>query len=494
MNGPFNEQRYRDLLEGLEISEVRLSEVKTHTLDFRIEAEHYQKQYNEMKAVLLRHKCTELSKLVAKPIQTGHTPSMKDNSFYGGNIKFIKTDNLRNNEIKYPFSHYLSAKGNNEIKRTELQEDDIITTIIGATYDVIARSCIIRKEILPANINQNIARIQPDKKKVNPEYLNIYLNTKYGKMFLEYLSRQMEQVNLNCEEVGNVMIPLFSCVFQKEIARLVRVAHDSLYESKDTYAYAERILLQELGLNNWQPSNSQTNEKSLKESFLSSGRLDAEHYQMKYDELEARIRKVPYKTTAEIQLFNARGVQPDYVEEGCVSVVNSKHILEDGLDYDNFERTTESFLLSQKRAQIGYGDILIYTTGANIGRTQAYLKHNHALASNHVNILRVKGVNPIYLALVLNSPIGRLQTEKLCTGSAQAEIYPNDIERFIVPILDETKQETIAAKVQDCFALKMESKRLLNVAKEAVEIAISDSEEKALQYIKENENGESLYN
>ena len=265
-------------------------------------------------------------------------------------------------------------------------------------------------------------------------------------------------------------------------------------QSNILYSDTQKVLLDNLDLSNWQPCSNQVNIKSVKDSFLSSGRLDAEHYQVKYEELEARIKTVPYKKIAEIQLFNARGVQPDYVEEGCVSVVNSKHILEDGLDYDNFERTTEAFLSSQKRAQIGYGDILIYTTGANIGRTQAYLKNDHALASNHVNILRVKGVNPIYLALVLNSPIGRMQTEKLCTGSAQAEIYPSDIEKFVVPILDETIQESIATKVQECFAMKAESKRLLSVAKEAVEIAISDSEERALQYITENVNDGSLFN
>ena len=54
-------------------------------------------------------------------------------------------------------------------------------------------------------------------------------------------------------------------------------------------------------------------------------------------------------------------MQPEYVQDGEVSVVNSKHILEDGLDYDNFEHTTTAFLNSHKRAQIGYGDILIYT-------------------------------------------------------------------------------------------------------------------------------------
>ena len=36
--------------------------------------------------------------------------------------------------------------------------------------------------------------------------------------------------------------------------------------------------------------------------------------------------------------------------------------------------------------------------------------------------------------------------------------------------------------------LKAESKRLLNVAKEAIEIAISESEDKAIQYLNAHEN------
>ena len=169
------------MLKGLDACELKLSNLNV-VGDLRIEAEHFQKKYTQLNNIFSHICCKNLSELVTKPSQTGHTPSMKDERFYGGDIKFIKTDNLRNNEIRYPFTNYLSRLGNAEIKRTELQEDDIITTIIGATYDVIARSCIIRKEILPANINQNIAHIRPDKSKIVPEYLNVYPNSKYGKM------------------------------------------------------------------------------------------------------------------------------------------------------------------------------------------------------------------------------------------------------------------------------------------------------------------------
>ena len=50
------------------------------------------------------------------------------------------------------------------------------------------------------------------------------------------------------------------------------------------------------------------------------------------------------------------------------------------------------------------------------------------------------------------------------------------------------KQLEISQKIQESFRLRNESKRLLYVAKIAVEIAISESEEKALKYLKENGN------
>lgn len=101
--------------------------------------------------------------------------------------------------------------------------------------------------------------------------------------------------------------------------------------------------------------------------------------------------------------------------------------------------------------------------------------------SNHVNILRLNGVNPIYAALVLNSKVGRLQTEKACTGSAQAELYPSDLEKFLIPILPKDKQELIAEKVKQSFAFRTESKELLEIAKHKVEDVIYEMS-------KENEN------
>lgn len=127
---------------------------------------------------------------------------------------------------------------------------------------------------------------------------------------------------------------------------------------------------------------------------------------------------------------------------------------------------------------------MTYTTGANIGRTQTYLIDKPALGSNHVNIIRLKKeMNPIYVGFVMNSIIGRLQTDKYSAGSAQPELYPKDLDEFLIPILPELAQYAIANKIQESFKLQKETKLLLEAAKNAVEIAIEKNEKEAIKYL-----------
>ena len=122
------------MIDGLEISEVYFSKIK-HDQNERLDSHYYEKKYILLKRKLLAKPYWLLGDIVLKPIQTGHTPLMSNSLFYGGEIAFIKTDNLRVNSITTNFNNYLSSEGNQEISRTELQEKDIITTIIGATED-----------------------------------------------------------------------------------------------------------------------------------------------------------------------------------------------------------------------------------------------------------------------------------------------------------------------------------------------------------------------
>ena len=93
-------------------------------------------------------------------------------------------------------------------------------------------------------------------------------------------------------------------------------------------------------------------------------------------------------------------------------------------------------------------------------------------------------VLPDYLALVLNSELVRLQAERSAGGSIIQHWKQSEIENVSIPILPMSLQQKIAAKVRESFALRAESKRLLDLAKHAVEVAIEQGDEKALYVIR----------
>lgn len=456
------------MLKGLEISEVILSEVKG---EFRIEAEHYQHKYQHLIEILNKN-FSYLKDLVSKPIQTGHTPSMKDSRFYGGKIKFVKTDNLRDNEIKEPFTNYLTDLGNSVIKRTELQEGDIITTIIGATYDVIARSCIVSKSLLPANINQNIAHIRPNKKKINPEYLNLYLNSKYGKLYLEYLSRQMEQVNLNCEEVGMVKVPIFSDTFQSQIESFVKSANTNLFKSKSLYLEADRMLLSELGLNDWRPTNAPVNIKQLKESFLTSGRLDAEYYQTKYEDYAGFIRKYKhgFDILGNVCSLNEKNFNPlDNTEYRYIELSN----IGNSGEITGCTTATGAELPSRARRLVHTNDVIVSSVEGSLQSVALVTdEYDKAICSTGFHVVKSDTINPETLLVLFKSePIQNLLKQG-CSGTILTAIGRNELQNIVMPKIRKEVQTEVAKYVQKSISLRKEAKKLLENAKQMVEINI----------------------
>lgn len=378
------------MLEGLEVTTKLFSELFNKEHDtFRIDSEHYQKKYLFVKKLLENCEHEELLNLIEKPVMTGHTPSMKVDSYYGGDVKFIKTDNLRENSITDNFSHYLSKSGNEIIKRSSLKVDDIIVTIIGATYEIVGRSTIIFPEHLPANINQNIALIRADKSLVNPHYLNIFLNTKYGRNILYYHSRQTEQVNLNCREVERAIVPIFSRL-ESLISKVFLSANHITKQYQEIYKNAEKILLEESGLSDFNPSDKNINIKDFSESFALSGRLDAEYYQPKYEDYLNVIQSYgqgyePLSTACNLkdENFNPDDrTQYNYIELSNIGKSGdiTGSTLSEGLD-----------LPSRARRKVSFGDVVISSIEGSLEScglvTQGY---DNALCSTGFYVLNSK--------------------------------------------------------------------------------------------------------
>lgn len=182
-----------------------------------------------------------------------------------------------------------------------------------------------------------------------------------------------------------------------------------------------------------------------------------------------------------------RGVQPHFVDNGDVFVIDSKAVRPLGVEQEWCGRTTRAFYegVETGRARVMKGDVLLNSTGrGTLGRAGVYDLSSLAIADNHVSILSiVRGqCDPDYLALYLNSPPGQWHAEQYQTGSSgQLELYPFHIWDFLVfrPLdhrntPDLKWQERLGDKVRNARRTKLEAERLSAAAIRLVENAVRE--------------------
>lgn len=230
--------------------------------------------------------------------------------------------------------------------------------------------------------------------------------------------------------------------------------------------------MSELGLGELDLSPTLFYERPFSES-QQAARLDAEFFQPKYYALIEAIRQTGKgRLLGEIATHCERGLQPEYDDDGPIAVVNTKHMGTQFLS-DDFEHCSHETWTNQKKARLKQYDVLFYSTGAYIGRTNCWFGDGKAIGSNHVTIIRPNdGCNPVYLALFMNSRAGLMQADRHAHGSAQREVYPSDLRAYTVWLPPMTKQQKLAQMLLDAKVARDESRRLLEQAKRMVEAAV----------------------
>lgn len=467
------------MLEGLEVSEINYKSIIFENVAFRIDSEYFKKEYLKEDCLRKKHKNIILGQ-IAYITDGQHGYHEVDET---SDIRHLTAKNFKSwfaNDID---ADRLARWVDDNNKRSSLEINDVILT----TRGTVGYCAIVKEDVLPANIDQDVARIKLVENQVLPHFLLCYLNSKFGKDWTNRNQTGMVQQGLALAKLREMAIPILDIKFQYEIQRFVETIFSVISESKLLYSQAEQLLLEELGLKDWKPSEEKTNIKSFKESFLSTGRLDAEYYQPKYEEMLEHLKQFDIKPLGSIVDIK-KSIEPGseaYQEDGIpfIRVANmSKFGLSDTdihldrQEYQTYElKPKKDTILLSKDGSIGIAykveeDLDVITSGALL----------------HLNIVD-KEYLPDYLTLVLNSIIVKLQSERDAGGSIIQHWKPSEIECVIIPKLPKDIQQKISEKIQESFKLKQQSKHLLEVAKRAVEIAIEQNEDAAIEYINQNE-------
>jgi hypothetical protein len=360
--------------------------------------------------------------------------------------------------------------------RSSLEVDDLILS----TRGTVGACALVEPEALPANIDQDVARIAiQNGGDISPRFALAYLNSKFGQDWIERNSTGMVQQGLSLAKVRELPIPLLSVQIQDQISNLVRMASSARKRSKELMSSAENNLLHALGLNTWTPPEALNYVRSSSDAFA-AGRLDSQFFAPRVEQLLARLGRDGL-TIADVAPARHERFEPtatgdfDYIEIGSLGA--------DGTAVAEAVPMAEA--PSRATQYVRSGDV-ITSTVRPIRRLSALINPDQdgAVCSSGFVVLEPRGVSSEVLLTYLRLPVVCELMDLHTSATMYPAISEADLLSLPIPAIAPPVQQQIQADVRQAAQARQRATQLLNAAKHAVEIAIEDSEAAALTYLK----------
>jgi type I restriction enzyme M protein len=239
-----------------------------------------------------------------------------------------------------------------------------------------------------------------------------------------------------------VLVPELADAARQSIAERWLGAVERVAETESAITRAEARLLELLQDTEGEVQTDRAQPSSWVQplaTLRANRRIDPEFSSPAVDELRRRLVTADGVLLSSLVLSVRKGVQPQqYVEDGEVRVVKSKDVHYPDLDLSACDRTTDDGWPYRLEG----GELLINMTGqGTLGRSTVVPKAD-AVDGTLISAIDVCALDvdrtvvlPEYVALVLNSPLGRQLTEALQTGSSgQQHLYPAHFAMIPIPV------------------------------------------------------------
>lgn len=465
MLSPFDEAKYNALLDGLEAVEISFSEV--------------------LKEDILRLESSFWSAKNDKNIQTVKGEVIIELAQYGTS-KELNEDNigyltLRINEFENIFittpSKSCSLLNNDDFESLKLRTGDVLISRTNGNPNLVGKAAVVMEDTNFVYASY-LFKIRPKKEIINAETLTVFINSKYGRNEVNKYSMTSNQTNFSPAKFREIDVPVFSFTLQKHIETLVKSAHEKLEESKKLYREAEELLLGELGLKDFEPSRDSVAVKSFAASFGASGRLDAEYYQPKYDEIISKIKSYkggfePLNKACKLHDTNFAPSDNEIYKYIELSNIGSNGEIKDCMLEIGAELPTRA------RRKVKSGQLVVSSIEGSL-QSIAIVggEYDNALCSTGFYVVSSKSMNSETLLVLLKNEAMQAVLKKGCSGTILTAIVKDEFLNIPLPLIDDKIQKTITEKINKSFKLRTESKNLLEQAKKAVEDAIEKGETK----------------
>ena len=363
---------------------------------------------------------------IATVITKGTTPTSIGFNFQNDGINFVKIESVDENGsfICEKFDH-ISDECYEKLKRSQLQENDILFSIAGA----IGRTAIVTKDILPANTNQALAIIRISQGVINYSFLLYILQSSVVLDQAEKKKQGVAQLNLSLKDIGDFIIPDIPLEEQQCIV-------DSLDKVSNL-----------ISLRKQQLSNL---DELVKSRFIELfGDYDLSHPQASW---------IPIKEIGTVVGGATPKTDRDEYWGGTYRWITPAELDADsGYIYDSVRKLTKAGVDSCSLQEIPIGTVIL-SSRAPIGKV-AIAGNTFFCNQGFKNIICKADITPRYLYTVLLLNVDYLNS--IGRGATFKEISKGIVENIRIPVPSLVLQEQFATFVEQTDKSKFEIQQSL---------------------------------
>ncbi len=353
-----------------------------------------------------------------------------------------------------------------------LKKDDVLICRTNGNPKLVGKSAIVPKDYEYAFASY-LFRVRPNCNIINSATLVAFLNSKYGRLEIEKFSMVGNQANFSPAKFREISIPVLGTAVNEQIHELTYSSFEKLEKSEKIYSSAEAYLLECLGMTDFAANPEAYNIKTLKESFLETGRFDSEYYLPKYEDYFQLVQSYSngYKLLGNICEIKDNNYTPEndirykYIELANIGKAG---------EITGFDEQCGENLPTRARRIVHSGDVIISSIEGSLNSCALITdEYEGALCSTGFYVLKSSFLNSeTLLTLFKSQPIQNLM-KKGCSGTILTAIGKPELEKIPIPLIRQEVQEEIAAHVQKSFELRKEAMQMLEEAKLTVESAIN---------------------
>ncbi|MDE0423574.1 MAG: hypothetical protein OXN25_01760 [Candidatus Poribacteria bacterium] len=414
-------------------------------------------------------------KLIDFQVNIKHPKEIKRNYVDDG-VLLLRGQNVRPLSIDLTANPvYISEEDAERLKENAIHYKDILIMRSGANVG----QCAIYLENNPAISMSDTLIIRSGA--LNPFFLAIFLNTKYGKALIERGKYGSAQPHIAPPFLYQIPVPNWENL-QTEIEKTYLRSKELTELSKTRYAETQTLLLEELGLTDWQPKHRLTFATDYA-SMQRAERIDADYFQPKYEDIIDDIKGYPGgwgKIGNHAQLKDSNFKPEPETEYKYIELANIGSSAEiNGCMVEQGQN-----LPSRARCKVNAGDVIVSSVEGSLESIALITEeYDNALCSTGFHAINSDMLNSETLLVFLKSSVGQLQLKKGCSGTILTAINREEFSKVVVPTIRAEKQTEIQQKVIESFNLRKRAKDLLESAKRSVEIAIEQDEQTAIDWL-----------